>query len=891
MKIVNKNFLTIIFIFFSLSTFFLLSKPIYSADAPERCYNYQCCGTKCAETGTKCGCNERMFGRCTSWSCWEYCKRKICDMCYKEITCPCDNSCSGTCTSTPPVGYSSTNPNNLCTADTKTSTCTYLNGCSHTCTVNTTNYRLETNLAESQPASLTMNIDGQPYSLSSDPANPTTVKYPSTEDNVTLTLPSVATKPDVNRGNGYIFRANNYGINNEWSAWTSCSSSRPEDFCSEGTTNTQNFDPSSLTILQTLKESATGQIGGLYYTINRCDDSRLYSPVLQTYYKVNTNPDIVDPENTCEMDPDAQCTIETILPDVGGSDSTNSKGCKSTNYTGKEVNNPLRITLSANDVNDDNEIKGVVAWFSKSNNPPKLPKIVSTYTYTDINEMGFMILNDQVYGSNNDNSWALVADNTLKNSEGNNIARVSDISKTSNGGSVTYDFKIEFFSNATLNPQGVYNFNAVVLDSYMTLSDGTIDQSHMVRYFDWGIDMEDPIVTDFDEDVLTPTTFTLSWDVDGTKSNIIDFIINAYRVEPTENGIVGSISMTNPDKGEIQLSEFDNPTSEDIGKYADTNTWQFNDLVVSNPYSDDATVDIGVNELGAIALYGTAFDQACNYSSNTFNVNLNHWYATQGGVIYSKGFAGIGAKQTLDGIDISLTLPIDKATELITSKHEVMDNLLWPELGTVRAVNMYDSNEKKNFWYEYFTRKLEEQKSTLKTITEVSECLAGENCLLEDTKTISVDKGTVCRGNVLVKSDENISLTPNITSGSATSGCIFLAKGNIYIKGGDYLSGGSSEVKYDRIDGFLIAEDTIEVEYVDEEQVTRDGIEIFGGLVGLGNHTSSTPAIDIKRDLRLFNYSYPAVLVSTSEKYAKMSKIFFATEAPMYKQEIGFKGL
>ncbi|NMC09060.1 hypothetical protein GYA44_01885, partial [Candidatus Microgenomates bacterium] len=247
--------------------------------------------------------------------------------------------------------------------------------------------------------------------------------------------------------------------------------------------------------------------------------------------------------------------------------------------------------------------------------------------------------------------------------------------------------------------------------------------------------------------------------------------------------------------------------------------------------------------------------------------------------------------QTLDGIDISLTLPIDKATELITSKHEVMNNLLWPELGTVRAVNMYDSNEKKNFWYEYFTRKLEEQKSTLKTITEVSECLAGENCLLEDTQSISVDKGTVCRGNVLVKSDENISLTPNITSGSATSGCIFLAKGNIYIKGGDYLSGGSSEVKYDRIDGFLIAEDTIEVEYVDQSRIVRDGLEIHGSVIALGRNQENTVALNVRRDLRLYNYTYPTLVVSTDAKYMKIADRFFGTESPIYKKEVGFKGL
>jgi len=884
---------TFVFTLFILSFFLFFEKGTF---AQEKCYETYCCATSscCSQECSVCceyDCSYNGTFHC-AYHCGTCCNCSACctSNCKREVACPCDNSCKGTCTSTCPVGYSKTNPNNLCTTQTLTATCTYLNDCKHTCTVNEPCYRLETNLAESQPASLTMTIDGESYTLSSNSASPTTIKYPSTEENVTLTLPTVATKPDVNRGIGYIFRANNYGVNNEWGAWTNCSSPRAEDFCSEDINNTQNFDPSSLAILQTLKEDAAGQIGGLYYSVNRCDDSRLYSSVLQTYYKVNNNPDIVDPEDTCEMDPDQECTIKEILPDVGGSDSTNSKGCNSTDFTGKEVNNPLRITLSGDDSNDDNEIKGSVVWFSKSNNSPKLPTIVSSYTYSDTNEFGVMILNDQIYGSNYNNTWALLSGNTLKNSDGNNLARVSDMIKNTQDGVVTFDFKIEFFSNTTLNPEGIYGFNAVVLDSYMVLSNGTIDQSHMKRFFNWGIDLEDPQVTSFEEEILTPKTFNLSWDIDGTKSNVIDFIVNAYRIEPTEDGIVGSISMTNPDKGEILLSENDNPTSEDIGKYADSNTWQFNDLVVSNPYQDDGVVDIGVNELGAIALYGTAFDQACNYSSNTFNVNLNHWFATQGGVVYSSGYAGIGANQTLEGINISLDIPIDKGTELITSKHEVMDNLLWPELGAVRAVNMYDANEKKNFWYEYFTRKLEEQKTTLKTITAVSQCNEGENCLLEDTQSLEIPKGTVCRGNVLVKSDQNISLTPNITSGSSTSGCIFLAKGSIYIKGGDYLSG-ESEVRYDRIEGFLIAEDKIEVEYVDEERIVRDGLEVIGGVIGLGANTQNSPSVNIERDLRLYNYSNPAFVVSSNNRFANISKIFFTTESPLYKQEVGFKGL
>ncbi|MHC1716777.1 MAG: LamG domain-containing protein [Candidatus Dojkabacteria bacterium] len=1051
------------------------------------------------------------------------------------VPCPCDNSCSGTCTSTPPAGYGKTDPNNLCSTDTATSTCTYANDCGNTCSQTDTNYRLETNLAESIPSSLIMTIDGVQYDLSTSSTSPTTIKYPSTENNVTLTLPVVSDKPEVNRENGYMFRANNYGVsiddtqvpeipvgvaqwnfnetsgiiatnvgscgascngtltnmvttgqddgigtgwtadylrwgtgavmfdgtndqivipstsllsfsgdfayaswikttstslmdylysstagsqlgvscglnystggkarcsvwgnpdqitlestsavNNglwhnivfmrsganyslyidgslntsrtdiikdfsgtgnfyigssgslryfngvmdstsiysralssseilslyqsgetinqtgdyEWDAWTDCSNPRPEDFCSEGTTETQDFDPSSLTMLQTLKEDAEGQIGGLYYTLNRCDNDKLYSPVLQTYYKVNSNPQIVPPgsESDCDMDADAACTIENIFPDVGGTDSTSSKGCKSTNYTGKEVNNPLRITLAGDDLNDDNEIKGAVVWFSKDNNIPKLPSIVSEYTYTNTEEMGVMILNDQVYGSNNDSTWALLNGNILKNSEGNDLARVLDVSKNSEDGKVTFDFKIEFFSNSTTNPEGIYGFHAVVLDSYMALADGRIDQSHMTRYFDWGIDLEDPVVTEFKEDIITPKTLTLSWDIDGTKSNIIDLVINGYRVEPGDDGIVGNITMTNPDKGEIVLSEGEIPPVEQIGLLSDTNTWQFNDLTVSNPYVSSGVVDIGVNELGAIAMYASAYDQACNFTNNTFNVNLEPWYATQGGSLYSKGYLGIGSKSTPSDIDTSIfrnfsaPLQMDQGTELLSARNQIIDNLLYPESKAVRASSIYDSNEKKNFWFTHLTRKLDVQKDTLKNITAVSQCASSEQCLLYSTGDVNIPQNSTCNGMVLVVSEGDISITPNLESGNDSSGCIFLAKGDILVKSGTYKSS-VGNVRYDYIDGFLMAENKIEIEYADADKLVRDGLELRGGLVGLGRDLIRQPGVDIKRDLRLYNYSYPTLVVTHDPRYAKISETFFGTEVALYKQEIGFKAL
>ncbi|MHC1716780.1 MAG: hypothetical protein AB9915_02785 [Candidatus Dojkabacteria bacterium] len=904
----KKGFPSILILFLGMVvSFLLLFVNNTSSYAQQGCYELYCCGWD--------GCCYQYCGTCCHYvsgglwiSCGTCCSCGGCCQyyCQRAVQCPCDNSCSGTCTSIPPVGYGRTNPNNLCSADTAISTCTYLNDCTHTCTQTDTNYRLETNLAESIPSSLVMTIDGVQYDLSINSSSPTTVKYPSTENDVTISLPAISTKPEVNRENGYIFRANNYGLDSEWSAWTNCSDPRAEDFCSEGTTETQNFDPSSLSILEVLKQEATGQVGGLYYTLNRCDDDRLYSPVLQTYYKVNSNPQIVPPggENDCDMNPDEECTIEEILPDVGSEDSTTSQGCKTLTYTGKEVNNPLRITVSGKDVNNLNEIKGAVVWFSKSNNTPALPQIVPTYSSTNTDEIGIMILQNNnswentplIYGINSDNTWAIIANNTLRNSDGNGIATISDVVVTTNSDYVNFDLKTQFLSNNILNPNGMYNFKTAILDQYMVLSDGRIDQSHMTRYFDWGIDLEDPVVTEFKEDIITPKTLTLSWDIDGTKSNIIDLVINGYRVEPGDDGIVGNITMTNPDKGEIVLSEGEIPPVEQIGLLSDTNTWQFNDLTVSNPYVSSGVVDIGVNELGAIAMYASAYDQACNFTNNTFNVNLEPWYATQGGSLYSKGYLGIGSKSTPSDIDTSIfrnfsaPLQMDQGTELLSARNQIIDNLLYPESKAVRASSIYDSNEKKNFWFTHLTRKLDVQKDTLKNITAVSQCASSEQCLLYSTGDVNIPQNSTCNGMVLVVSEGDISITPNLESGNDSSGCIFLAKGDILVKSGTYKSS-VGNVRYDYIDGFLMAENKIEIEYADADKLVRDGLELRGGLVGLGRDLIRQPGVDIKRDLRLYNYSYSTLVVTHDPRYAKISETFFGTEVALYKQEIGFKGL
>jgi hypothetical protein len=241
-------------------------------------------------------------------------------------------------------------------------------------------------------------------------------------------------------------------------------------------------------------------------------------------------------------------------------------------------------------------------------------------------------------------------------------------------------------------------------------------------------------------------------------------------------------------------------------------------------------------------------------------------------------------------------------TELISSRNETISELIHStKIKAVRVNNIYDSNEKKEYWFEYFKKKLDQQlllegtpiKKFIITGEKVSDadgCSKGDACVMYSEEDIVIPDGYTCDAKTLIMSEGNIRVTPTINSeGEGLEGCIFLAKDRIIIKEGDHLSTGDI-VQYDYLEGFFISEDQILIEQVNDlEQVIRDGLEVKGGLVAFGRDSKNSSAILIQRNLRLFSYINPTLVITWDVKYAKLSEIFFGVEAPMYKQEVGFK--
>ena len=823
----------------------------------------------------------------------------------------CTPSCNGSC-EVPSCPSDSQELANGCSISSVQS-CSYSDGCtgscsggSRTCYYSETNTSfIQSNGSTSGPSTVSMVVDGKTYTLSTDPNNPTHIKLPALgSSNVQITTPTF-TAPVTSRGANYYYQANNYGNNNEWETWTTCSGIAGEDFCTTmpNPNNTQTLVPTSKTINQVFKEGATGEISAMYATTDKCTDTYKYSLPIKGYYVVDYIP--VPPEPCTPGAPTCPW-----IPEI--TTNTTERGCASLTYSGTEINNELHINAAVTDTDNLNEIQAFTLWFSKDTNIPSLGTTSASYTGSNTNDLGIMIKkngsdwdNPNIYATNLDQTWGQISLTDgigYINIAGTNIIEIYDIAVTQDT-KITFDYKIKFLNNIS-NLSGIYNVYGGSLDTHM-INGNILDQSYFYKFFDWGIDLINPTVEEITQQIRDPQNTYMIWSNADVTSGIGRTVINAYRLGGVSTDPEG-VKLYLPAayttlKGAITLDPNTQiPADPEIGLYNDTNAWIFN----TNTGETDL-VNVGNNESGKIALYITAYDVACNTNGITDEIDLNPWFATRGASVYSQGNISSTAKDVaglpyLDGVFNSITgmnsSLIDIGTELLATRSMSISNLLHSGSGAVMATDIEDSNNTKDVWYNKLIRKFGEYKPELTSFLKdagdnsVSDSCIGSRCYMQSTENISIPAGYTCDRPTLFVSEKNIHISPNILSDTGLlSGCIFLAKNNIYIDEGTFKSTGT-KVMYDYIEGYMIADNQVIFSVADESQVLRDGVEIFGGVVALGtNPTSSNTGISIQRNLRLYSQINPTVVLTYDNKYSSISTIFFGTEYSLYKQEVGFK--
>lgn len=829
-----------------------------------------------------------------------------------SCTC-CTPTCNGSC-DVPSCPSGSQELANGC-AVSSVESCSYSNSCntgscgggSRTCYYSETNLSfVQGNGSTSGPASVSIIVDGKTYSLSTDPNNPTHIKLPAAgSSNVQITTPTF-TAPVTSRGANYYYQANNYGTSNEWKTWTTCSGIAGEDSCTTmpNSNNTQNFVPTSKTVNQVLKEGATGEISAMYATTDKCNDSYKYSLPTKGYYIVDFLP---QPPVPCTPG-DPTCSW---IPEI--STNTTTRGCSSLTYSGTEANNELHINAGVTDPDNLNEIQAFTLWFSKDASTPATATIAASYTGSNTDDTGIMIKkngsdwnNPNIYATNSNLTWGQITINSgigYINVAGTNIIEIYDISVTQNT-NVTFDYKIKFLNN-TSNLSGMYNVYGGSLDTHM-INGNILDQSYFIKFFNWGVDLVNPTVEDITQQIVDPKNTYITWSNDDPTSGIGKTIINAYRLGGLSTDPAGIKLYIPPAyttlKGIITLDpNIAIPSDQEIGLYNDTNAWKFD-----NNTGEKDMVNIGNNESGRIALYITAYDKACNSNGTTNEIDLNPWFATRGATVFSQGNISTSAKPVaglpyLDGVfnpktGMNSNL-IDLGTELLSTRNTTISNLLHSNSGATIATQKEDSNNVKAAWYNKLFKKFNQYKSGLTAFNiangdnSVSDSCTGANCYMYSNEDITIPTTYTCDRPTLFISEKDIHINPSLQSdNSVLTGCIFLAKNNIYVDAGTFKSTSGSKVQYDYIEGYLIADNQIIFPIADESQTLRDAVEIFGGMVAFGtNPTSGESAISIKRNLRLYSQINPTVVLTYDNKYSTISTMFFGTEYSLYKQEVGFK--
>ncbi|MDD4381859.1 MAG: hypothetical protein PHE21_00745 [Candidatus Dojkabacteria bacterium] len=811
-----------------------------------------------------------------------YCKMTgtPCGSCTPSCT---PGPCSG-CTPTCPVGQSTEVSGELCKHD--KSSCTGTNGCNSCILEGGYCYDPETNITPPTPASITITVDGVPYPLSTNPNSPTKIKLPSTNPTVTLTTPWSFTPPTA-RELGYAFSADNYGVGDEWNGGAECTGVAGEDFCIEDTTNTQDFDPATKTVLEVLKENAEGEISAQYYTLNVCDFDKEYSEKRTGYYIVDRIP---DPEDGDNDPPTKSSTLPEFMTDI------TTEGCSSSTYTGKEINNPLHVNIIANDPDSNDEIEAGIIWFSKDESVPNLVDITSNDTLSNTNDFGIMIRkngtwsNPLIYITNETNEWKLLTEADKLSLTDTSVVQGID---------VVFDFKI-VFEETPNNPFGMYNLYVGAIDTYM-INDNVVDQSRLTDVTNWGIDLSDPSVGDITQSIQDIQNILISWNVTDLESDVEDIVINGYRSGGVATSLIELFSPPPPyNTSEGSFMPLPVPPDDQIGILSDlSSAWHFTNNTMSRTETDK--LNVGDNEGGNINIYVTAYDQGCNTSGTYENIDLNPWVTSYGGTIYSNGgilnpARDVSEVEDLIGVFENITRDnLDTGTETISSRASTISSLV-KNLG-VTAPNVYDANDRKSYWYDHFVEKLHEEKSenavrisSLSDITDPEHaCSSSSICYMETDEELNFPTGFICSKKLLFISSADINLQPDIQNSNSQTGCIFFTKGDIHIGAGGYKSAATSNVQYDYIEGYLIAQGQITFDLVDLGTDLRDGIEIRGGMVAFGENVSGSSAINIQRNLKLFSQTNPTVVLTYDSRYPNISSQFFGTEAPIYKQEVGFK--
>lgn len=722
-------------------------------------------------------------------------------------------------------------------------------------------YPVETNTNPSDPTWLRIDSDGiEGPGLSETQSDPTLIRLPFSPSSSTKMVASSVSQPAGSREYGYRFFVNKADVYADRLLVTSNLRDNPVN------------QALNLPLASILTEGSTGMVATNVYSRNKCNEGTTESPILRTYYQVNSLPR------------DIGLTISGTNARPGGCTPSPS-------YTGTQANNPLTIEVTGTDPNGNSTINGMFLWLVKDGFSIPSTYLNKSYgvgpgtTTTDPNVIGLFFGSNlagtgvSVYKSNNNSTtlhnWGRDWGSTsVKDAQGRILINEITVSRPSSG---RFIVTLKFPTTSPL--VGKYNFYTALTDTLTYYTIGSVTSTELRRLYNngawnWNFDFIAPNKVDLTNSVINQREFRLGWDTEDVgPSGIQNVVINTYtRNSETPNPYV---IMNPPSPNHIGITK--EPSITTIGRLPAASGSAYTQA------RGATSVNIGNNSYGLLRFFLTAYDGACNFNKTDqlgeyIEIDLNRWISTRGGILFSQGAVGYIPKKILEH---------NLGTELIStsSASHPVRNVFEAHMNPTSVIGVKDGNTLPPDRFQLLSDKLDRYKLGLKPITTLSGCLPTEVCIMNSSSIGSLTGATTYRGKIIVVSEGDMTVTPDIKAGNpATDGLILFAKGNITINSTTTKSSFVT-VGYDQLDAFMIARGQISIPK--EPANINDGLTIYGSLTSFARNVD--PGILLHRDLGLLNVSNPVLIVNYHPKYTRISELFFGTDNSAYKQEVGFK--
>lgn len=637
---------------------------------------------------------------------------------------------------------------------------------------------------------------------------------------------------------------------------------------------------------------------------------------------------------SCYENPNAIPTSTINVNPVA--DESTSLGCRSSSYTGTEINNPINMRVVSTDANGASDIEAISVWLKTQTSIPNTPKYINgtaspstAKTFTN-NSYGFMMhkegSNWVPYIVNKDTEWvkASYSNNrfAIKGPSSNDMVFVKINSITPSGNDITVSFDLDFNGIEDINKiaDGTYNIFTMVNDVFgFTPYDnygpevtkiGDYFNPGQIRFYNswinsgknWSFDFTAPTFnSQISEATGYPTNITFSWDV-ADLVELYGVVGNVYVSDGVDDAEVKEIKAFNsigdktmasaPFTPQVQPEDQNNIGRLDSG-YTVKAINMRNQMA-----SGSVLMDVGSSREGSLIFYATAFDTACNASQSNKGFDLEDWIITYGGLVYSSGGVDFSVKDITDPL---LWKPVALLNKISPSYADISSEMYGDASG--HPSSLKKSQETKSFnispfkeykvtdYYNDVRNTFERREIGIPNITKMGNTVSLEGNLgIPDSSIKVLDRignltvGTpsnafTCNGKGIIFVSGNLTIENNILNSNRNSdACIFVVKGNVIINQGSNSSGGS--IGYDEINAYILANGTVAI----TGDSSLDGLYISGGIQSLGGINT------IGRYLGLsYRDTHPVLFINHHSKYGIFSSELIGSPVDMVKTEVGFK--